>query len=223
MGGVIKANPTEGNGTVQRPHGASFQFEDLSRKAEAYLAEVRQKAVKLVEEAQADAVRIRSEAMDQGRKAAQAAAEKALKTQFDQQVKNVLPAIAAVAKEVAGARHVWAKGWEMNLVKLSMAIAKRVIRRELSSNPEITLDFVREAIDLASGAARVRISLNPTDFEVLKLHCEEIKESLKDVAKVDIVPNPNVAAGGCKLETEYGEIDQQVATQLGRIEKELLA
>src|SRR5262245_48956958 len=150
MGGVIKANPNEGSGTIHRPHGASFQFEDLSRKAEAYLAEVRQKAAKLVEEAQADAVRIRSEAMDQGRKAAQAAAEKALKAQFDQQVKSALPTIATIANEIAGARHVWAKGWESNLVKLSLAIAKRVIRRELSQHPEITIDFVREAIDLAS-------------------------------------------------------------------------
>lgn len=223
MGGVIKANPNDSSSPLHRPHGASFQFEDLSRKAEAYLAEVRQKAAKLVEEAQADAIRIRSEAMDQGRKAAQAAAEKSLKAQFDQQVKSALPAVAGIAKEISGARHVWAKGWEANLVKLSLAIAQRVIRRELSQHPEITVAFIREAIDLASGAARVRVSLHPADFEALKSHCDAIKDAMKDVAKVDIVANPAIAAGGCKLETEYGEVDQQISTQLGRIEKELLA
>lgn len=224
MGGVIKANSQADDGIViHRPHGASFQFDDLSRKAEAYLAEVRQKAAKIVEQAQADAVKIRSDAMEQGRKAAQAAAEKSLKSQFDQQVQSVLPAVKTIASQVAQAKHVWAKSWETNLVKLAVAISRRVIRREVSQFPEITFDLVREAIDLASGAARIRVLLHPADHASLKSHYDAIRDSMKDLGNIEIVADPAIGQGGCRLETEYGEIDQRIATQLDRIEKELLA
>ena len=46
---------------------------------------------------------------------------------------------------------------------MAAAIARRVIRRELTRQPEIPLALVREALELAAGSAQVRIHLNPAD------------------------------------------------------------
>ena len=41
------------------------------------------------------------------------------------------------------------------------------------------------------------------------------------VAETEIVPDPAIGVGGCKVTTEYGEIDQQFEQQLRRIAEEL--
>jgi flagellar biosynthesis/type III secretory pathway protein FliH len=38
---------------------------------------------------------------------------------------------------------------------------------------------------------------------------------------IEAASDERVAPGGCRLETRHGLIDQQLATQLGRIEDEL--
>ena len=45
---------------------------------------------------------------------------------------------------------------------------------------------------------------------------------LKKLAASVIVPNENIAQGGCFVETQFGSIDNSIESQLKRIESELL-
>ncbi len=203
------------------PRGVAFNFDDMTEKAKAYLAGVQSEARKIVEAAEKQAQQIRSKAQEEGQAAAMAQMERAAEQKIAAQVKSLLPALKAAVQQVEQSRAAWLKHWERQAVHLAAAIAERVIRKELSRDPEITLTLVREALELAAGSADIRIYLNPDDHRALGAASRLLIDELNRAGNAEVVTSSEVSSGGCRVETRFGAIDQQIETQLARIEEEL--
>ena len=52
-------------------------------------------------------------------------------------------------------------------IHVAASIAGRVIRRPLPGMPEVTLNLIREALELAAGSPQLRIHLHPSDHDAL--------------------------------------------------------
>jgi flagellar biosynthesis/type III secretory pathway protein FliH len=76
-------------------------------------------------------------------------------------------------------------------------------------------------LELAVGDDEIRVLLNPHDLEHLQPGLKTIVHEFGRMGRVEMVGDERIAAGGCRLETRHGAIDQQLATQLKRIEEEL--
>ncbi len=214
MSTVIKASQ-------QSTRGVAFNFDDLSHQADAYLDKVRGKANQIVAQAARDAVAVRQTAEAEGRQLAQKALDEMLDRKLAAQLETVLPALRAAVSEIQISKQGWLAHWERQAVHLATAIAGRICRQELARQPEITLQLVREALELAGGGGRVRLLLNPDDYAALGRQIERVVSEATRIASTDIVADPRIARGGCRVETEFGAIDQQLEAQLARIEQEL--
>ena len=104
---------------------------------------------------------------------------------------------------------------------MATAIAQRLIRRELTGHPEITLSLLREALELAAGNSQLRIHVHPEDHRTLGKQVEMLVEELSGLADAELVADEEISRGGCRVETRFGTIDQQFEAQLKRIEEEL--
>lgn len=213
MGAVIKSGRAESG-------GARFQFDDMSQ---TYLTKVRQQADQLIAQARQEAERLKAAAKEEGRQQGFASVRDQLKAQVDEQLKTLLPSLAQAVQGIQTARQQWREQWEQNIVTLACSIAERVIRRELTKRPEISLDLVKEALELASGSDRIVLRLNPQDHSALGEKAGSLVAQLAGLGAVEIVADGAITAGGCKVCTEFGAIDQQVQSQLSRIAEELLA
>jgi flagellar assembly protein FliH len=219
MAGIIKANAAKsGERGVQ---GAAFNFHDMSDRANAYLENVRRQAAQIVAQAQEEAAQVRRQAEEDGRQAAEQAAQRTVLAQLDKQLQTLLPALGQAIDGIQQAKQAWMQRWEENAIRLAVAIAGRLVRRELSQSPEITLQFVREALELAAGSNRVKLHLNPQDYQALGEQTKKLALEIGELAPADIVADATVSPGGCRVFTEFGEIDQRIETQLARIEQEL--
>jgi flagellar assembly protein FliH len=218
MSTVIKSgnSPT----SVQR---VAFNLEDISQRANGYLDEIRIQAARIVVEAQKQAETVRRKAEEEGRQAAMRAAERVLDEKVSKKMESLLPAIRQMIDELADARQSWLKDWEKATVKLACAIAEKITRRQLEKHPDLTVELVREALEMAGGSPGVRIQMNPLDVESLGSQVQRLTQEFDRVATAQIVADENVAPGGCRLETRHGAIDQQFQAQLARIEAELTA
>ena len=123
--------------------------------------------------------------------------------------------------ELRQSQHAWLKHWERQTVHLACAIAARIVRRELAQSPDITLDLVREALELATGGSRVRLHLNPQDHRAVSEQLPALLTRLQELAPAEVVADPEISPGGCRVVTEFGWVDQQIESQLARIEEEL--
>ena len=156
MAGIIKAGSQRT--TSHQAGGVAFNFADMGS---TYLTKVQGEANKIIEEARIEAAQIRKEAAEDGRRAAMQAVEATLRGKVEQQLKSIVPALKQAVQSVLDARQSWQRHWEQHALKLSTAIASRIVRREIQRVPLITVELVREALQLATGNERITLRLNP--------------------------------------------------------------
>lgn len=216
MPSIIKAS-----GGARPIEGVSFNFDDMTQKANQYLDEVRKQAAGILQQAKQDAAAIRAKAEEEGKQAALKAVERILDDKVAKQLATLLPALDKAVAGVVDARQAWLAHWERSAVHVAAAMAARIARRELERVPEITVALVREALELAAGSQDVAVHLNPDDHLALGRQVEQLTARVARLGKVKIIADPAVSRGGCRVETHFGSIDQQFETQLARIEQEL--
>lgn len=227
---LIKAHSTRSPAS-----GAAFNVEDLRRECDEYLAQARRHGEELIAQAVARADAIRSRAFEQGLREGQQAGfdaagdlieSRARKLAADQtraHLETVLPAINQVIEALDNERERWLADWEVAAVHVGAIMAEKLVRRELSQRPELAVDVVRDALQLAAGSPRITLRLNPFDLDQLHTNGLDILERLSRVGETVLAPDENISRGGCLIETRQGVIDARIETQLARIVDELLA
>ena len=198
-------------------HGEVFNFADMAAGASRYLEKARAEAAKIIADARQEGDALRERARQEGRQAGREEIEQMVR----QQLATVLPALGQTVEEIGHAKQTWLAHWEASAVHVAAAIARRLVRRELERDPEIALELIREALDLAAGSSELRIRLNPDDHRAIGKHAEMLVKELAPLATAELIADPEITPGGCRLETRFGAIDQQFETQLKRIEEEL--
>jgi len=217
---IRKDSPREtASGRPTQP--VSFSFADMRGQANDYLSSVRTEAAKIVQQAHQQAEQIRRQAEVAGRKAAQAAAEKVLDEKVGKRMQTLLPALEQLMRQLNDAKGELLAHWEQSAVAVSSAIAERIIRRELAREPRIALDLIAEALRMATGMAEITMHVNPTDYEHLGAQINALANTLAQLTPSQVVANPEISPGGCRIETKFGEIDYTIQSQLKRIEHEL--
>ncbi|MEQ8791431.1 MAG: FliH/SctL family protein [Pirellulaceae bacterium] len=219
MAGIIKAGREAG--AAQGVQQVAFNFNDMSTAAEGYLEKIRREAAQILAKAKQEAEQLRGQAQQQGLQQAKQQAEADVTGKIRQQLAGVLPALEESVEQLKKARHEWVAQWQDKAVHLAARMAELVVRRELKSTPEITLDLVREALELASGSEHIRLRLNPADRAALGEGVEELAARLAKLGPAEIIADPQVSSGGCIVSTDFGDIDQRIEAQLARIEQEL--
>ncbi len=108
---------------------------------------------------------------------------------------------------------------ENELVTLAIAIARQLVRRELKTAPGEVLAVVRNALSALPAAARkVRLRLNPEDAELVReaMSVNEAEQGWQ------IIEDPVLTRGGCKVETETSQIDATVESRLNAVIAQVL-
>lgn len=109
---------------------------------------------------------------------------------------------------------------ETDMVRLVMAITKKVIATELKTNPAIIISVLQEAIDYLDKPENIMVYVNPQDIDTVL----EVKDSgnLTDIGsnntKLDIKSDERVSMGGCLLESDAGSVDAQLETRIASVE-----
>ena len=147
---------------------------------------------------------IRKQAFQEGLQAGREAAEKRL---AEPAVKKAAE-LTKLLGELSGYKAALRGEAEAELVELAFAVARRILRRELSVDPgavrALTLSCMREFP--AVGVKRVLV--HPEDLAL-------VREALG--SDVEASADPGVARGGAVLETDQGRLDARIESQLEEI------
>jgi flagellar assembly protein FliH len=103
---------------------------------------------------------------------------------------------------------------ETQLVELAMAIAQRILQRELTVDPTAITGLVRVGLDKVRVQDVQRVRVCPD-------HQAAIKEWLTrfGAENVEVSADPTLERGGVILETSRGKLDVSIGTQLREIER----
>lgn len=108
---------------------------------------------------------------------------------------------------------------ESELVKLVIAIAGQIIRREIKLDPGQIVGVIREAVNvLPLATQKITLNLHPEDADlvrsVLKLDENPPPWRLQD--------NPLITRGGCTVETDISTVDATLENRLSAVIATLL-
>ncbi len=157
-------------------------------------------------------VRVRA-AYNQGLAAGEAAA--AQRTQ--QKLDPVLNGLNTVIAELAGMRKRVRAEAEDDAMKLALAIARRVLYRELATDPEAILGLVKAAFSKLNARETHRLRVSPSDAITI----EEHRAKLQLPPGLEIAADRSLTPGSAIFETSRGDLDASVDTQLGEIDRGL--
>ncbi len=108
---------------------------------------------------------------------------------------------------------------ETEVVDLALAIARKIICREVEVDRGVVVGVAREALAKIEDPAKIKIKMNPSDLQFL----EEAKYQLSDltahIENATLIAEDSIQSGGCVIETNSGEIDGRIEAQLQAIEE----
>lgn len=225
---VLKASDVRGIGSH-----VVFNYEDIQRQCQERLKEATRQAKGILEEGQQEAAVIRQRAEEAGRAIGRqeglkdaereiaSRSEELAEQKATQRIRTLLPAIESAAKQVASNRERWLAEWEASAVQLSVAIAGRILRAELATDPERARGMIADALQTAAGSTQLRVRLHPDDVAMLGDRAADVVKSLASCGEASVVADETLERGGSVVETQHGVIDARLETQLERILLEL--
>jgi flagellar assembly protein FliH len=107
---------------------------------------------------------------------------------------------------------------ERQMVQLAMAVARRVVQREVSLDPDLLIAMARVALERLGETAQVKIRLHPDDYEA----AGAARVAQLAGSNVMILADAHLSRGGCRIESDMGVLDAGVDAQLQEIARALL-
>jgi flagellar assembly protein FliH len=132
-------------------------------------------------------------------------------------VQPVLERLAHSIDVVAGLRNRIRKEAESDLVKLSIAIARRILHRELSVDPEAISGLMKAALEKVQAQEIHRVRVHPD----LEAAVRKALESFASGRSVQVVADGGRESGDIVFETTRGNLDASIGTQLQEISRGL--
>ena len=101
-----------------------------------------------------------------------------------------------------------------DILDISLDIAKKIIKKEISENPEVILENIKTILKgLSKEETKIMLKVNPAQVALLQQKVPEEVALAGLEAKVVVIPDENIMEGGCLVTTTNGVIDATIETQ----------
>jgi len=136
------------------------------------------------------------------------------KSEAAAEVRPVIERLSQSIKKLADLRPALRRSAEEDMVKLSIAVARRILNRELSIDPDCVQSIVRVALEKLQSREISRVRVHAS--------CEgAVRSCLTHLGasnQIQLAPDSSLEVGGLIFETTHGDFDASVESQLREIE-----
>ena len=216
------------------PSLSPFSLADVERQAKSILWRAQQQAEQLLAAAQTEGEELKRQAhaqgnaegrreghaqgLEQGRQAGQQQALNEHRAQLQQAIMAVNEALSALNASRADLE----ANALAEVIQLAIAIARRVTKRQGMIEPQVLEANLIEAMKLVVHSTDVRVAIHPSQRATLDAALPQLRMTWPNLTHVQIVDDPSLDAGGCRIFCADGQVDAELAGQLDRIAAELL-
>lgn len=133
------------------------------------------------------------------------------------ELQPIMERLARSIEEIGGLRARLRREAERDLVRLALAIARRVLRREIAVDPDALHGLVLGALEKLQSQEIARARVHPAQASLVAACLRERVSG----TRVEVVGDPSCLPGTVVFETECGSLDASVESQLQEIERGL--
>jgi len=111
---------------------------------------------------------------------------------------------------------------EKEIIDLVLLISRKVIK-VISENQEgVIISNIIQALRKVKSKGTCLIRVNMEDLQLATEHKQEFIKLVEGVKDIQILEDTTVDKGGCIIQTEFGEIDARISSQLAELENKIL-
>jgi len=227
---LVRAARTQADGVIKEAEEAAFQ--EVKRKtnesqsikraaqdeAEKIIADARQKAKEIEDAARTAFAEDKKAAEDQGRAAGREtgfAEGKAEVTRLIERTQTVLERAQDKRAEILSET-------EQEIIDLVLLISRKVIKVISENQRNVVISNVVQALRKVKGRGNIIIRVNMIDVKLTTDHMKDYIQMLEGAKSIQVAEDSSVDPGGCIIETDFGEIDARIASQLAELEAKIL-
>lgn len=208
----------------------------LRLEAEEFLQTAREQAAAVIAQAEAKADHLTAEAGEKGAGLAEQAQERGFQEGYDngyaegrqaaqaEMHQALLDAvkksqdIIALAEREAKDCIIAAEG---KIVELAVAVARKILARELENTAEVVLSIAKKALEKVRDQEQIVLRVNSADYEPVLQNRRDLQLILGQEQALTITPDQTIEPGSCMIESSNGTVDARVSTQFEVLEKTL--
>lgn len=110
---------------------------------------------------------------------------------------------------------------EEDVVEISLSIARKIIYEVAEHDREMVVAVAKEAIKRASDREMLKIKISPVDYEILNKKRTELLQCVDGIKSIVFEVDESVRPGGCLIETNQGDVDARIESQIKVVEGEI--
>lgn len=131
-------------------------------------------------------------------------------------------ALARGLEEISRLRESILHNSSQDMLRLVLTIARQVIHREVTVNPDIVLSTIEMALQASVKSDSYTIHVNPEDLELVEERKPLFLASIRGLENIHFRPDTEVERGGCLVESNLGQVDATIEGQLDEVRRTLL-
>jgi len=227
---LVRSAKMEADGIIKEAEGAAFaevkrktgEAQSIKRhaedEAEKILAEARAKAEQIEKDSLSAFESERKEAEERGRLMGREAGF----VEGKEEVARLVQRTQTILERAQDKRGEILAETEQQIVDLVLLISRKVIKVISENQRNVVVSNVVQALRKVKGRGNIFIRVNMVDINLATEHKKEFIEMVEGAKSVQIVEDTTVDPGGCIIETDFGEIDGRIASQLSELEQKIL-
>ncbi|MBZ5659251.1 MAG: hypothetical protein LAO08_02485 [Acidobacteriia bacterium] len=142
-----------------------------------------------------------------------------VRADFEQRAAKLREEIALALRDFTAERETYFHRVEEQVVRLTLAIARKILNREAQVDPLLLTGVLRVALEKVGSNTSTRLRANPADIRVWREYFAQARENFP---VPELIGDPELEPSRCILETEIGTTEIGLDTQLKEIEQGFL-
>jgi flagellar assembly protein FliH len=192
--------------------------QEAEQEAERMKREAQQEADQMRQEAENEVSKIRDDAYKEGYNAGHEEGFNSGKPEVERLVEQLHQIIDRTLEK----RSEIIEESETQLINLVLMITKKVVKVISENQKNVVINNVIQALRKLKSRGEVLIKVNLEDVELTTDHVKDFMRMVDNVQSVTVVEDSTVDKGGCIIETDFGEIDARISSQLQEIEEKII-
>lgn len=227
---MIDAAKAEADKIIKDAEQKAFhEVQQKSEEAQTTRQEAEQEAENIIEQARRQA----EEQKENAQKQVQEIKDKAYKEGFEagreegfasgkEEVERLIEQLHHIIDKTLEKRQEIIEESETQLINLVLIIAKKVVKVISENQKNVVVNNVIQALRKLKSRGEVLLKVNLDDVDITTEHVKDFMRMVENVQSVTVVEDSTVDKGGCVVETDFGEIDARISSQLHEIEERIL-
>lgn len=142
--------------------------------------------------------------------------------QAGEELDRAASALGRAMEEISRLRESLLTSSSQDMLRLVLTISQQVIGAEVTVGREVVLATIERALKAAVRSDSYHIKVHPDELDLVRERKPLFLASVAGLKNITLEADPAVAPGGCLVESELGEVDATIDTQLEEIRRTLL-